>query len=259
MPAFEVGARVRAGSSPATGVHKTNSISRGGDMARQRSPNRDKAFEIWEASGRTVMLKDIAAQLGVSESQIRKWKNQDQWEKVTLPKKKSNVTKKVGAPKGNKNAVGNKGGSAPEGNINAVKHGAYQTIYAAYLPEEEREIYDQMPGDADLEAEIKLLRLKMARLLNREETFFYDAFGNKHKKELSEEDRDAGILAVSFQLEKLMKTQAQIKRMEGDKKEQDARIAKLQAETKRITEEKQDNKNTTLNVIMGSEVAEYAK
>ena len=162
-------------------------------------------------------------------------------------------------PKGNKNAVGNKGGSAPEGNINAVKHGAYQTIYAAYLPEEEREIYDQMPGDADLEAEIKLLRLKMARLLNREETFFYDAFGNKHKKELSEEDRDAGILAVSFQLEKLMKTQAQIKRMEGDKKEQDARIAKLQAETKRITEEKQDNKNTTLNVIMGSEVAEYAK
>ena len=257
MPAFEVGARVRAGSSPATGVHKTNSISRGGDMARQRSPNRDKAFEIWEASGRTVMLKDIAAQLGVSESQIRKWKNQDQWEKVTLPKKKSNVTKKVGAPKGNKNAVGNKGGSAPEGNINAVKHGAYQTIYAAYLPEEERKIYDQMPGEADLESEIKLLRLKMARLLNRQDTHFYDVFGNRHDKVLPEEDRDAGIIACAEQLEKLVKTQNQIKnqikRRKLDEEEQQARIAKLQAEVARITENDDDDDGV---IIFGGELLE---
>ena len=43
-----------------------------------------------------MLLKDIAAQLGVSESQIRKWKNQDKWEQlgmVTLPNTKSNVTK----------------------------------------------------------------------------------------------------------------------------------------------------------------------
>lgn len=205
------------------------------------------------------MLKDIAAQLGVSESQVRKWKNQDQWDKVTLPKKKSNVTKKAGAPKGNKNAIGNKGGSAPEGNINAIKHGAYQTIYAAYLPEEEREIYDQMPGEADLESEIKLLRLKMARLLNRQDTHFYDVFGNRHDKVLPEEDRDAGIIACAEQLEKLMKTQAYLKRSELDKEEQQERINKLKAETKRISEEKQDNKNTTINVIMGGDVAEYAK
>jgi phage terminase small subunit len=43
-----------------------------------------------------MLLKDIASQLGVSESQIRKWKNQDKWEQsgmVTLPNTKSNVTK----------------------------------------------------------------------------------------------------------------------------------------------------------------------
>lgn len=209
-------------------------------MPRQRSPNRDKAFEIWEASGRTVMLKDIAAQLGVSESQIRKWKNQDQWEKVTLPKSKSNVTKrKKGGQPGNKNAVGNKGGNGgPEGNINAIKHGAYQTIYAAYLPEEEKEIYDQMPGEADLESEIKLLRLKMARLLKRDETHFYDVFGNRHDLELSEEERDKGILACSEQLEKLVKTQNLIKRRVKDDEEQDARIAKLKAEVSRINADK---------------------
>ena len=153
----------------------------------------------------------------------------------------------MGAPKGNKNAVGHgaplgnknaEGHGAPEGNINAVKHGAYQTIYAAFLQEEEKEIYDQMPGEADLEAEIKLLRLKMARLLNRDATFFYDAFGNKYEKDLSEEDREAGILAVSFQLEKLMKTQALLKRREKDAEEQDARIAKLKAETHRLEADK---------------------
>ena len=65
-------------------------------MPRQRSPNRDKAYQLWRESDGTMLLKDIAAQLGVSESQIRKWKNQDKWEQsgmVTLPNAKSNVTK----------------------------------------------------------------------------------------------------------------------------------------------------------------------
>lgn len=261
MPAFEVGARVRVGSSPTTGV-ETNSNGEVVTLPRIRSPERDKAFEIYKKSGGKIELVKIAEQLGVPEGTIRGWKNKDKWEQQingTLQKKTERSKRKKGGQPNNKNAVGNKGGSAPEGNINAVKHGAYQTIYAQFLPESEREIYNQMPSDADLEAEIKLLRLKMARLLNRDETFFYDAFGNRHEKELSDEDRDAGILAVSFQLEKLMKTQAQIKRMELDKEEQQERINKLRAETKRITEEKQDNKNTTINVIMGGEVAEYAK
>ena len=49
-------------------------------MARERSPQRDKSFEIWKSSGGTMKLKDIAAELGVSDIQIRNWKNQDQWE-----------------------------------------------------------------------------------------------------------------------------------------------------------------------------------
>lgn len=35
------------------------------------------------------------------------------------------MAKKRGAPFGNKNAIGNKGGGAPLGNENAVKHGLY--------------------------------------------------------------------------------------------------------------------------------------
>jgi phage terminase small subunit len=57
-------------------------------MPRQRDPRRDEAFEIWKASGGEMKLKDIAAQLGVSDTQVRKWKNLDQWEQ----KLKGNVT-----------------------------------------------------------------------------------------------------------------------------------------------------------------------
>lgn len=66
-------------------------------MARVRSPNRDKAFEIYKLNNGEILLKDIAAQLGVNDTQIRKWKSQDKWEeklKGTLPKNKRNVTNK---------------------------------------------------------------------------------------------------------------------------------------------------------------------
>ncbi|MEX3422048.1 MULTISPECIES: phage terminase small subunit [Bacillus] len=95
-------------------------------MARQRSPDRDKAFELWKDSGGEMKLKDIAAELGISDSQIRKWKNQDEWEQKinsNVTNDKSNVTK-TGAPFGNKNAIGNSGNKNPKwGNKNAVGHG----------------------------------------------------------------------------------------------------------------------------------------
>lgn len=67
-------------------------------MARERSPNRDKAKEMYLSSNGKMKLKDIAEELGVIDTQIRKWKSTDKWEqelKGTLPKGnkvKSNVT-----------------------------------------------------------------------------------------------------------------------------------------------------------------------
>ncbi|WFD12423.1 terminase small subunit [Tepidibacter hydrothermalis] len=71
-------------------------------MARARSPNRDKSREIYLNSKGSVKLKDIAAELGVKDSQIRKWKSQDKWDdelKGALPKVKSNVTNKKATKK----------------------------------------------------------------------------------------------------------------------------------------------------------------
>lgn len=109
-------------------------------MARPRSPSRDKAKQLWLESGKNRLLKDIAEELQVSEEQVRKWKNQDKWDKVTLPNGNSNVTKYKGAQPGNKNASGH---GAPKQNSNAEKHG----LFRKYLPEETFSIIDEMPSD----------------------------------------------------------------------------------------------------------------
>lgn len=109
-------------------------------MPRARSPKRDQAYQIWIDSGGNKKLKDIAAELEVSETQVRKWKNQDRWNSnVTNPN--SNVTKrKHGGQPGNKNAAGH---GAPKRNKNAEKHG----FFSKYLPEETVSIIQEMPED----------------------------------------------------------------------------------------------------------------
>lgn len=134
-------------------------------MARERSPERDKAKQMWLESGGTMKLKDIAAALSVGETQVRKWKSQDKWAAVlnsnVTNESNSNVTKR-GAPKGNKNAVGNRGG-APPGNKNAkgnsggpggpfrntkaVKTGEYQTLWMDALTEDEQEQLERVELD----------------------------------------------------------------------------------------------------------------
>lgn len=64
-------------------------------MPRQRSPKRDLAYQLWLDSGKKKKLKDIAEEIGVSESQVRKWKNQDNWNgNVTNKKGNGNESKK---------------------------------------------------------------------------------------------------------------------------------------------------------------------
>lgn len=144
-------------------------------MPRARSPNRDKAKELWLASGKTRLLKDIAAELGVPENRIRKWKSEDKWETEKASKSKGvkRNTSKGNAPKrnkggqpGNKNAVGNNGG-APLGNKNAWKHGAWSKVYLDTLDEEEKEMLENMPTDEEeyLKEQIFLFSVRERRFM----------------------------------------------------------------------------------------------
>ena len=48
-------------------------------MPRQRSPNRDKAFEIYKEHNGNIDLVKIAELLNLSPGTIRGWKNKDKW------------------------------------------------------------------------------------------------------------------------------------------------------------------------------------
>jgi uncharacterized protein YjcR len=157
-------------------------------MPRERSPDRDKALQIWFGSGGKMKLKDIAAELGLGETQIRKWKSQDKWDASlkgnVTNEKKGNVTKRIGAPLGNKNAVGNKGGApkgsknalgnrgghgGPPGNKKAVTTGEFESIWMDTLEEDEQVLARQVETDPIRQADeaITLLSIRERRMLQR--------------------------------------------------------------------------------------------
>lgn len=61
-------------------------------MPRARSPERDLAYQLWLDSGKQKKLKEIAAELGVSEDLVSKWKRQDKWSENPTNKNPTNPT-----------------------------------------------------------------------------------------------------------------------------------------------------------------------
>ncbi|MDT8979993.1 phage terminase small subunit [Paenibacillus sp. chi10] len=175
-------------------------------MARERSPQRDEAMKMWLDSGGNMKLKDIAAALGLGETQIRKWKSVDRWADAlnsnVTNESNSNVTKRRGAPKGNKNAVGNSGGApkgnqnakgnrggngGPYGNKKAVTTGEYETIWMDALDEDELVLIDQVDTDPIQQANesILLLTIRERRMLKRI-GLLMDGLTEKQRRVLSE-------------------------------------------------------------------------
>ncbi|WP_378955394.1 phage terminase small subunit [Pelosinus sp. sgz500959] len=178
-------------------------------MARPRNPDRDRAFKIWRGSDGTARLKDIADEIGIPDSRIRKWKTEDKWdEKIkersdsnkgallnsnrSAPKrgapKGSQNAKGHGAPKGNRNALGNKGGNGgPFANKNAVTTGEYESIWFDCLTEEEQILCNTINTDtlAQIEGDIRLITLRERRMMERIKKLI-DGLTEKERKVLHE-------------------------------------------------------------------------
>ena len=223
-------------------------------MPRPRSPNRDKALQLWLDSGRKRQLKDIAAELQVSEEQIRKWKNQDKWDKVTLPNAKGNVTNHKGAPAGNQNAVGH---GAPKQNKNAEKYG----FFSKYLPEETVSIIQEMPTDPlDILwdqvqiAYAAIIRAQSIMYVRDQKDVTITKIGHKDGETVTEErwevqqawDKQGNFLQAQARahktLEGLIKQYDELlhKNWELASEEQKARIAQLRAQTDKLTGNNQE-------------------
>ena len=223
-------------------------------MPRPRSPNRDKALQLWLDSGRKRQLKDIAAELQVSEEQIRKWKNQDKWDKVTLPNAKGNVTNHKGAPAGNQNAVGH---GAPKQNKNAEKYG----FFSKYLPEETVSIIQEMPTDPlDILwdqvqiAYAAIIRAQSIMYVRDQKDVTITKIGHKDGETVTEErwevqqawDKQGNFLQAQARAQKTLEglinqyDELLHKNWELASEEQKARIAQLRAKTDKLTGNNQE-------------------
>lgn len=125
-----------------------------------RSQNRDKAKAIYLERMGAVKLQDLAAEVGCSYNQLRKWKSADKWADALAEKQPK---KKKGGQPGNHNANGNPGGKGgPPRNTKAQTHGAYSKIYMDSLTPAQQAIVQAIPNAAvdGLREELAQLRLR---------------------------------------------------------------------------------------------------
>ena len=136
-------------------------------MPRPRSPNRDKAFELWLESGKSRTIKNISEELGVSKNQVRKWKNQDNWEnREALPNvtisNGNNAQTNCNVTNQSKPAKRKRGGQ--KGNQNRYEHGLYANPTMDMIPRQELERLQRM----DFEDEESIIIDEIILLTSRE-------------------------------------------------------------------------------------------
>lgn len=148
-------------------------------MARARDPNRDQAKQIWLDHGGNITNRQIAEQLGIDEKKIAVWKQRDKWN-VVQQSDETVVQQKRGAPKGNKNAVGNRGG-APPGNQNALGNkgghgGPYRNdkavthgFFRKFLPDDTAEIMEQLETRSPIDMLWDQITIQYAAILRAQQ------------------------------------------------------------------------------------------
>ncbi|MGF1919386.1 phage terminase small subunit [Enterococcus faecalis] len=121
--------------------------------------------------------KDISEKLSVPLNTIKSWRKRDKW-------KRGGATEEVqptnrGAPQGNKNAQGNKGGSPPKGNKNAVKHG----IFAKWMPEETIEIMETVSQSEPADILWNNIMIQYTAIIRSQQIMYVNDIGDTSKEE----------------------------------------------------------------------------
>lgn len=146
-------------------------------MARARSPNRDKAFEIYKEHNGNITNREIANILNEDEKVIAVWKSRDKWNNVVQQSKQSCTTNKIDNKKNKK--VSKKADSrltkdsyplqARPNNKNAVTTGEFESIFFDTLEKDELELVNNIEIEKKklLAQEIQLLTVRERRMLKR--------------------------------------------------------------------------------------------
>lgn len=126
-----------------------------------------------------LTYKQIQEKHSIEPNQLKWLIQKNKWKRPSNRKK---------AQKGNKNAVGNKGGpGAGEGNKNAVTTGEHETIFFDVLTENEKKLYQKYTVEdkkQSLLEEVKLITIREYRIMNR-------------IKKLQEKDKDMTVESIT--------------------------------------------------------------
>ena len=211
-----------------------------------------------------LKLVEIASQLNLPEGTVRRWKSTHKWESERSDKKSERSHKK-GPPKGNKNAVGNKGGAAPENNKNAEKHG----LFSKYLPPETLEIVSNMTINP-LDILWDQIQIAYAAIIRAQQIMYVKNQKDKTVERISKQsgkiigekwevqqawDKQAHFLQAQAraqsELRSLIKQYDEMlhKDWEIASEEQKARIARLKAQTDRLSKESPVNEDDGVEII----------
>lgn len=227
-------------------------------MARKRNPNRDLAYELFKKSKGKLTCKAIAEELNEKESNIKLWRREDKW------------INKGGAPKGNKNALGN---------IGQLKHGMYcdesrfndSKFLSKYLPRNMVNSIIELKSENPLDMLWNNILIQQSKILNMQKIIYV-----KNKKDITKvktkeswgktsseeweyqfawDKENAAVTVLSKAMQTLFNMIKQYDEMMNNNwelvtEEQKLRIDKLKLEISKIKGE--DNKDTSTNTKLDS-------
>lgn len=238
-------------------------------MARARSPNRDKSFQIYKEHDGDITNREIAKILNISEKTVGGWKCKDTWDdklngvlqkdKRSTPKGKFN---KGGQPN-NKNAVGH---GAPVGNRNAETHG----FFSKYLPEETFDIIQEINKKDPLDILWENITIQYAAIINSQRIMYIKnredttkvLTGETNGDTSSSErytiqfawDKQATFLQAQSRamktLESLIKQYDELSKSGLATEEQKLRISKLKAEVSKLNGDDKNKQKGNLGKLL---------
>ncbi|CUB08527.1 hypothetical protein BN2127_JRS1_00309 [Bacillus cereus] len=127
-----------------------------------------------------MKYKELAEKYEVSVNTVKSWKTRYKWDRkgVHTKDEKVRTQKKIGAPIGNKNAVGNSGNKnpkwdnknavghgPPKGNDNATTHGLFKKIIPNDDPHA-MELLDEIQNHTELDMLFNSIQLQYFNILN---------------------------------------------------------------------------------------------
>lgn len=212
-----------------------------------------------------MKYREIAEKYAVTINTVKSWKRRHGWNRdVGAPSANGVHTKRPGAPPGNKNALGNNGG-APKGNQNAATHG----LFAKYLPEETREILQQLETRSPLDMLWDSIVIQHAAIIRAQQlmyvrdqedmttTLIEEKSGNVSGERWEVQqawDKHATFLQAQSRamatLQSLIKRYDELLKTDPATEEQQLRIKKLQGQVKLLEQQTTKDDDKPIEIVI---------